>query len=102
MRLAALIGISIGDFWDMTPAELYIYAEAYGDRRRAENVERQQLDALQAYLISQWVWQKRINIKKILADIASGAKQKEEMTDEQMLRRVKALNAMFGGTEERG
>lgn len=49
----------------------------------------------QAYLISRWVWQKKIDIEKIL----NTEKQKIVMTDEQMLEKVKVLNAIFGGKE---
>jgi len=52
---------------------------------------------MQAYLISRWVWAKRVNIRKILnTDV-----EKKTMTDEQMLERVKALNMVFGGTVEK-
>jgi hypothetical protein len=51
---------------------------------------------MQAYLISRWVWQKRVNVKKIL----NTDEQKKPMTDDEMLAKVKALNAMFGGKVE--
>lgn len=44
-------------------------------------------------MISRWVWQKKVDIEKIL----DTEKQMQPMSDEQMLERVKALNALFGG-----
>lgn len=84
-----MIGISIIDFWDITPFELNIAAKSYQKRHELESKEL----IYQAYLISRWVWQKRIDIKKILDD----KKPKKVMTDEEMLAQVIALNAVFGG-----
>lgn len=53
--------------------------------------------AIQAYEISRWVWEKKIDIKQILNEIDKDVTEKKKMTDEQMLNQVKALNAMFGG-----
>lgn len=53
----------------------------------------QKTSIYQAYLISRWVWQKKVDIEKIL----NTEKRKKAMTDEQMLEKVKALNAIFGG-----
>lgn len=73
----------------MTPYQLNIVIDEYGKRRKAH-----QKDSIyQAYLISRWVWQKKINIEKIL----NTDEQKKIMTDQQMLEKVKALNAIFGG-----
>lgn len=55
--------------------------------------EEQKQSIYQAYLISRWVWQKRIDIKKIL----NTEKKPRVMTDEQMLQQVMVLNALFGG-----
>lgn len=52
----------------------------------------QKTSIYQAYLISRWVWQKKVDIEKIL-----NTEKKKAMTDEQMLEKVKALNAIFGG-----
>lgn len=77
------------EFWEVTPYELNIFAKGYAKRKEIEQKE----GIYQAFLISRWVWQKRINIKKIL----SAGEKKKSMTDEQMLERVKVLNAVFGG-----
>ena len=74
----------------MTPYELNLVAKAYQERQQRETKER----ISQAYLISRWVWAKRIDINSILAKVGQ---ERKEMTDEQMLATVKALNALFGG-----
>lgn len=90
MELATLIGISISEFWDITPFELNLLAKGYAKRKEAEQKE----SIYQAYLISRWVWQKKINIEKILET----KKESKVMTDDEMLAQVKALNALFGGS----
>lgn len=100
MELAAFIGISISEFWEITPFELNISAKGYSKRKENEAQEyeiklknEQKLLTIQAYQISRWVWAKKIDIKKILKDMDD----KKVMTDNQMLERVKALNDIFGG-----
>jgi hypothetical protein len=90
MELATLIGISISEFWDITPFELNLLAKGYAKRKEAEQKE----SIYQAYLISRWVWQKKIDIEKIL----EFKKEKKKMTDEEMLEQVKVLNRMLGGS----
>lgn len=68
---------------------LNVYADAYRQRKEADGKE----ELYKTYLLSRWVWQEKIDIEKIL----NWDKKKESMTDEQMLRQVKALNKMFGG-----
>ncbi|MCL1806039.1 MAG: hypothetical protein FWG28_08610 [Clostridiales bacterium] len=93
MLLAADAGIPILDFWEMTPGELIVYAEAHYKRREAESEERYHLSVSQAYLVSRWVWQKRVNVKKLL-----DTKRKEKaMDDRAMLNKVIAMNAQMGG-----
>lgn len=76
----------------MTPAELNLSAEIYAEKKKQE----QQNMVIQAYLISRWVWAKKVPIEKILKDIGV-EKEKKIMTDKQMLAQIKALNMMFGG-----
>jgi hypothetical protein len=71
--------------------DLNIAVKAHKDKETKE----QQEQIYQAYLISRWVWQKEINIKKILRDMEEPGN--EPMTDEQMLAKVKTLNTMLGG-----
>jgi len=81
----------------MTPKELNIFAKAY-QKRKVDDLK----EAITvAYLNSQWTiaWlgkkhQQPRPLKEILATIG---KEKKVMTDEQMLERVKQLNALLGG-----
>lgn len=93
MKLAAHVGISLSDFWEITPYELGIYAGAYSERLKAEYDAKHQSDILQAYLISRWVWQKRVSIRSFL----TSAESKHDMTDMEMFARVRALNTAMGG-----
>lgn len=89
MELATSIGMSITEFWEITPFELSMAARGYSKRQE----QRQKESMYQAYLISRWVWAKKIDIKKYLGE----NKPKRRMTDEEMLERAKQLNALLGG-----
>lgn len=92
--------IPLSEFNKMTPKEFNIYLEGYFKRKELEiedyktkfELEQKQL-IYQAYLISRWVWQKKVKIKEVLKI----KEEKRVMTDDEMLQRVKTLNAMFGG-----
>ena len=90
MELATSIGVPITEFWDLTPHELGLVVRGYAKRQE----QRQKEDMFQAYLISRWVWAKKVDIKKYLGE----NKPKRKMTDEEMLAKAKALNALLGGT----
>lgn len=99
MELAATIGISINDFWDMEPIELTIALKAFYKRKEIEAQEylvkfNQEHDLIitGAYLISRWVWQKRININKFLI-----TKVHKQMTQDEMYQQGLQLIRMFGG-----
>lgn len=100
MRNATYIGISISEFWELTPYELNIALESY-EKRKTDEIEEYNLKfknesdlmIYQAFLISRWVWQDKVDINKIFKT----DKKKNSMTDEQMLNQVKALNKLFGG-----
>jgi len=89
MELAASIGVPITEFWEITPFELSLAVKGYSKRQE----QRQKESMYQAYLISRWVWAKKVDIKKYLGE----DKPKRRMTDEEMLERVKQLNALLGG-----
>ena len=89
MELAASIGVPITEFWEITPFELSLAVKGYSKRQE----QRQKESMYQAYLISRWVWAKKIDIKKYLGE----NKPRRRMTDEEMLERVKQLNALLGG-----
>lgn len=78
----------------MTPHQLnMIIDEVY---KTKEKEEKQLIR--QAYLISRWVWAKKINIEEILGE----KKVNKVMTDDEMFQQVKVLNAMFGGEIKEG
>lgn len=68
-----------------------IVAKSYRKRREIKQKE----DVIHAYLISRWVWHKRIDIDRVLNKI--GSEVKTILTDEQMFEQVKILNKLFGG-----
>jgi hypothetical protein len=47
---------------------------------------------IQAYLLSRWVWQKRVNINKVLSH-----EPKKPMTQEELYKQGLELVKMFGG-----
>lgn len=106
MILATSIGISILDFWEITPYELDLAVRGYCKRKESEAEEyqiklknEQRLLTIQAYEISRWVWVKRLDIKKILEE---NEPKKKEMSDDEMLAQVQLLNNLFGGIVEEG
>ena len=77
--------------------QLNLYARAYSQRRQEEQRLSQANIYSLAALIRPMVWSKHppSNEKAF-----PGAKQKsKEMTDEEMLEKIKELNALFGGEE---
>ena len=95
MKLATFIEISLSEFWEMDLYELNIYAESYAKRKQGEIEVNHKLNTLQAYQTSRWVWGKRLE-QRVIDEILKDNAQKE-MSDNEMLKKVKALNAMFGG-----
>lgn len=57
--------------------------------------QRQSYDngVIAAFLTSRWVWKKRVDVEKFLHK-----QETREMSDEEMLKQVRALNALMGGT----
>ena len=81
----------------MTPRELWIYSRAYRDRVRGEaRVKHAEIYSL-ASLIRSMVWAKHAPSFEAVFPHDSA---KKEMSDEQMYAQVRALNRLFGGTEE--
>lgn len=103
MELATSIGITISEFWEITPKELHIALNGYRKRKVYEAEEynikfknEQMMLTIQAYQISRWVWAKNLDLRKILKDV----ERKKEMTDDEMLKQVNLLNSLFGGEVE--
>lgn len=87
----------------MTPREFCLQVEAYNERIEEKQEQRRQELYVSALLISQFVGIKLFSKRKIPAydEIFEAKHEMKEMTDEQMLRKVEALNAMFGGADTR-
>ena len=86
--MAFKMGISMSEFWKMTPYEFFLCVEGYCE---AEEERSKQLIA-QAYYVEAFARMKKLpKLKDLLKD-----KKKKQTTDE-MLATVKKLNAMFGG-----
>ena len=95
MELATYIGISITEFWEITPYELSMALKGYNNRIKDELEIKRGLLTIQAYQIAGWVWKRPT--KTELEKIIGGEKKKKTMTDDEMLAQVKALNTLFGG-----
>lgn len=74
---------------EITPRVLHIYVDAYRQNKETKGKD----DLYQIYLLSRWVWQKKVDIDKIL----NSKEEKKQMSDDAMLNQVKALNKLFGG-----
>lgn len=84
----------------MTPAELNIYARAYGERQTQAQRQRVTNIYSLAALIRSMVWGKHPpSFEQAFPDSKGSTKNREEMTDDQMYAMVKGLNALFGGEE---
>ena len=87
MRMAIRIGISIKDFWEMTPFELFICIESFEDKEK----ERSKELIIQAYYTEAFARMKKLpKLKDLL-------KEKKKQSNKEMLEVVKRLNAMMGG-----
>lgn len=76
----------------MTPYQLSLEVEIYNEKKKAEQEEKLILTYLGAY------WN-RVKKMPTLKRILGKEEVKKQMTDEQMLERVKQLNKIFGGEE---
>lgn len=73
--------------------------EAHNEKVMFEQEQKRQEIYVSALLISQFVWAKgkRPSYEKVFGRRL----ERKTMTDEEMLKQVEALNAMFGGIDER-
>jgi hypothetical protein len=90
---AIQVGLSIQDYNEMTPYELSLFVEAFGNKQQAEHDDKMTLV---------WLGEYFHRVKKLPSlNELLGKKDKQEekkaMTDNEMLDVVKLLNAKFGG-----
>lgn len=97
MKLAALVGISISEFWEMTPYELNLYAETYFEKQKQDYKDKISLEYYNAMWTIQWLGKRSQQPKPLNEILDNLYKEKKIMTDEEMLEQVKMLNAIFGG-----
>ena len=91
----------------MTPAELAVYAKAYGEREeQRRRIERAHLYA-HAALMRRMIWAKRApEYEEVFQEdrdkrAKKGAQKHREMTAEAMFETLKALTLAMGGTVEK-
>ncbi len=82
----------------MTPREFAVYTKAYSERLEFEQEIKRREIYLSALLTSSFVWAKG---RRPSYEAIFGKQEQEEMSDEQMLIMVEALNAQFGGSDSR-
>lgn len=87
----------MSEFWEMTPDELNLAANVYKKKREQECKDKITLEYLNAMWTIQWLGEKSRQPKPLEEILKNLFKEKQIMTDEQMLARVKMLNTMFGG-----
>lgn len=101
MELATFIGITITEFWEITPKELDFAFKSYRKRKQLEAEEynikfknQQDLAITQAWLTANWARAKRMpNLDKVLGS----KKATKVMSNDEMLKQVQLLNNLFGG-----
>ena len=81
------------EFWELTPYEFSLVVNSYVKRREEEAEEKLTL----AYINAAWTIQFLGKNKPKLDDVLR-KKHKKEMTDEEMLKQIKLLNNVLGGT----
>ena len=81
----------------MTPKELNIFAKAYQKRKVDDLKEAITVAYLNSQWTIAWIGKKHQHPRPLKEILNSIGKEKVIMTDEQMLERVKMLNAIFGG-----
>jgi len=97
MLAAAKIGISRSEWAAMTPREMTFWLQ--GRREMMEDETRAQRQNIYnlASLIREMVWARH---PRSYDAVFPSDNTRKEMSDEQMYAQVRALNKLFGGTEE--
>ncbi|WP_096224901.1 hypothetical protein [Geobacillus sp. FJAT-46040] len=97
LETAATIGMSLLEFWELTPYELSLVAESYIENLQREYEEKVALAYMNALWTAQFMFGKRKppSLEEILK---KGKKEQKKMTPEQIFEEVKRMNAALGGT----
>lgn len=94
LEIAIQCEVSPLEFWELTFFELQKIIDIYRNKKNEEGKEKITLAYLNAMWTIQWLGK---NKPKPLNEILGEKKEKKAMSDNEMLERVKMLNAMFGG-----
>lgn len=100
MKLAVSVDLPFSEFWEMTPYELNLKAQAYQEKQKNRFKEKISLEYYNAMWTIQWLGEKKHHpkpLKDILKELDKEVKEKRIMTDEEMLNQVMVLNMIFGG-----
>jgi len=84
------VGIPLETYNEMTPRELNLHIQVYNEMSREKSEE----ELVVAYLTAYW---NRVRRMPNLRNILSSIRPREEMSDEQLLAQIKAMNAAMGG-----
>lgn len=98
MKLAAEVGVPFNEFWEMTPYELNLTANAYFNRKKNKFEEALSLEYYNAMWTIQWLGKKSNHPRPLNEILDNLYKKKSVMTDEHMLKQAIALNRAIGGT----
>lgn len=90
--MAAQVGISLSEYNELTPHELNLIVDVYGEKKQAEYEQ----DVLIAY-IGEWFHRQESLNKDAYDTWTNKTEQKNQMSDMEMFINVQQLNAMFGG-----
>ena len=71
--------------------------KTYSEKKKEESKEKLTLAYINAMWTVQWLGKKSNHPRPLKEILKSIDKDKKQMTDEQMLAKVKILNALFGG-----
>lgn len=88
-----MVGITISEFWELTPYEMSLIIKAKNQAKEEETKEKIAVAYMTALWTAQWFSKRK---PKPLDEILQ-LKTKKEMSDEEMLAQVRNLNAIFGG-----
>jgi hypothetical protein len=88
------MGISVSQYDEMTPYELRLFAKVFNEKQQRDNEEKMTLVWLGEY------WHRIKKLPTLNEALGKKDEPKKQMTDDEMLKMVKKLNAKFGGSVE--
>ncbi|RSD21078.1 hypothetical protein [Mesobacillus subterraneus] len=95
LKSAIRIGIRPAEYNEMTPHELNLCIHAFNEDQKIQSEDKLTIAYMNAY------WH-RVEKLPSLKQVLGQEPVKKKMTDKEMFNWVKALNAMLGGTIQKG